>query len=57
MTSIETLPARLCWALLIASCLVAAPQAMAGRWQRGEAEPPAAPANSEDTTVGNTCSG
>lgn len=56
MTSIETLPARLCWALLIASCLVAAPQAMAGRWQRGEAEPPAAPANSEDTTVGNTVS-
>ena len=27
---------------------------MAGRWQRGEAEVPAAPANSEDSAVGNT---
>jgi polyhydroxyalkanoate synthesis regulator phasin len=53
MRRIERLPARFAWALLVVG-LVAAPHALAGRWQRGEAEPPAAPANSEDTAVGNT---
>ncbi len=54
MRRMQTLSTRLCWAVLVVTGLLAAPQAMAGRWQRGEAEPPAAPANSEDTTVGNT---
>ena len=50
------LPTRLSWALLVVVGLLAAPQAFAGRWQRGEAEVPAAPANSEDSSVGNTVS-
>lgn len=48
------LPSRLGCALLLVVGLLVAPAAVAGRWQRGEAEVPAAPANSEDSAVGNT---
>jgi len=50
----KTLPAWLCCTLLVLASLAAAPEAHAGRWQRGEAEVPAAPASSEDTVIGNT---
>lgn len=48
------LPSRFGCALFLIVGLLTAPAAMAGRWQRGEAEVPAAPANSEDSAVGNT---
>ncbi len=42
--------------LVIAGLASVAPEAHAGRWQRGEAAVPAAPANSEDSAIGNTVS-
>ena len=49
--------ARACAAALLISSLVAAPQVLAARWQRGEAEVPAAPpATPANSTVGNTVS-
>lgn len=42
--------------LVVVGLVSAAPEAHAGRWQRGEAAVPAAPANSEDSTIGNTVS-
>ena len=48
------LPSRFGCALFLVVGLLTAPAAMAGRWQRGEAEVPTAPANSEDSAVGNT---
>ncbi|WP_250061596.1 DUF2968 domain-containing protein [Stenotrophomonas mori] len=52
----DTLPAWLCCAVLALAGMGAVPDASAGRWQRGEAEVPAAPANSEDAGIGNTVS-
>ncbi|MCD9087421.1 DUF2968 domain-containing protein [Stenotrophomonas sp. SY1] len=40
--------------LVVTGLVSAAPEAQAGRWQRGEAAVPAAPANSEDSAIGNT---
>jgi len=54
MRTMETLPAWLCCTLLVLAGLAATPEAHAGRWQRGEAEVPAAPARSEDSVIGNT---
>lgn len=54
MRTMDTLPAWLFCALLALAGLAAAPDAHAGRWQRGEAEVPAAPARSEDSVIGNT---
>lgn len=56
MRTMDTLPAWLCCALLALAGLAATPDAHAGRWQRGEAEVPAAPARSEDSAIGNTVS-
>lgn len=50
------LPAWLCATLFFLTGLGVAPDAHAGRWQRGEAEVPAAPPRSEDTVIGNTVS-
>lgn len=56
MRNNNLLPAWLACSLFVVLGVIATPQAHAGRWQRGEAEVPASPANSEDTAVGNTVS-
>lgn len=50
------LPGGFACSLLVVLLMALAPDASANRWQRGQAEVPAAPASSEDRTIGNTVS-